>query len=213
MIDFAGTVLSAPGWFYVIIFGSILIAYLAGGIRSVTAPSAWAMLVLFYVWVLASNSWQFIERPDRALFDRPEGLETAWRLYTVYIYETLILAYLAATAVTFGVLSWIVWGAYTGRVRLTLLTAMYAFTNFVAQAGDVMQRYVCKANDPSMGFEYLEYAHGIQLEGCGRLFVRMFHFLGDYAEPFAGNIGPLFFPILTVIPMMIVLWWTRKRLR
>lgn len=216
VIDFLWVVVSAPAWFYIVLAGAVGISLQAGGLRSITAPSAWAMLGLFYVWLVASNSWHFVPKPDPTQFDRPEGLETAWRLWTVYLYETLILAYLAAAAITFGVMSWLVWGAYTGAVRMTLLTALYAFTNFMAGTGDVMQRYVCKANDPVMGFEYLYLAHGGAREGCGRLFVRMAEglgFTGATAESIAGNAGPLFFPVLTISLMVVVLWVSRKKLR
>lgn len=207
MISFAHAVLTGPLWFYVVLAGCIVTVWLAYDIRAVFCRSAWVVFALFFVWVAASNSWRFIPYPDLPVNEDLAARTEAWRLWTIYLYETLILAYLAAAAVTLGIMAWLVWGAYTGAVRFTMLTGTNAFVVFVAQAGEVMQRYVCKTNDPALGVEFRSWAAGERAEACGRLFADVL------AIPAGETLGPLFFPILTALPLPFILWRTRRRIQ
>ena len=199
--DFLWLVLTAPKWFLAVMAMCAVTVWMAYGLRALTAPSAWAMLGLFFVWVAASNSWHFIPKPGieiDGIWLRSSDPE-AWRLWSVYLRETLIVAYLAAAAVSLGVMAWLIWGAYTQTVRFTMLTALYGFMVFIAQAGEVMQRHVCSTNSPDLGNEYKFWAQGQSHEACARLFEKLF------GEGFGTFIGPLFFPIITVIPPLILL--------
>lgn len=213
VMDFLWLVAKAPAWFHVVFVVCLLTAWWAYGIRALTAPSAWAMLILFFVWVAASNSWQLTPRPDRDDYEFSYQYVEAWRLWAVYLRETLILAYLAAATVSLGVMAWLIWGAYTQTVRFTMLTALYGFMVFVAQAGEVMQRYVCSTNSPDLGFEYQFWAAGMNEEACARLFVKLLAFMGGSAEPVAAVVGPLFFPFLTVVPPLAIVFHTWRKHR
>lgn len=201
LIDFLWLVLQAPGWLYVVLLGCAVAVYFAVGIRALTAPSAWVAFVLFFVWLTASNSWHLLPHPDpKTTPDMVEG----WRLWSVHLRETLIVAYLIAGATTTGVAALFVWGAYTQTMRFTMLTALYSFTTFVTQAGEAGQRYVCSTNSPDLGKEYLFWAAGQSEEACGRLSMALG--LPDWA-------GPLFVPTLTGLPPLIILgmtWWKSR---
>lgn len=209
MIEFLWVVLKAPGWFYAVLIFCAVTAWLAYDLRSLTVPSAWVALGLFYVWVAASNSWHFVAQPDAAQFDRPEALAEAWRMWAVNVYETLIFAYLVAGAITAGLFAWVVWGAYARTVRFSMLAVFYGFVVFLGQFGEGLQRYVCKTNDDWLGQEHMYRVYGGEREACGRLFVKIFEsFNLENAEPLGGFVGPLFFPTLTVMPLLIILFWT-----
>lgn len=206
MIDFLWLVVQAPGWLYVVLLGCVVAVYFAVGIRALTAPSAWVAFVLFFVWVAASNSWHLIPQPTLETAAGPIRSESPeeWRLWAVHLRETLIISYLTAAAISLGVMSWFVWGAYTQTMRFTMLTALYSFTTFVAQAGEAGQRYVCSTNSPDLGKEYLFWAAGQSEEACGRLSIMLG--LPDWA-------GPLFVPALTGLPPLIILgmtWWKSR---
>lgn len=205
-MNFLWLVITAPAWFYIVLIFCAVTARLAYGIRALTAPSAWVMLALFFVWVAASNSWHFLAQPDATQFDKPDALAEAWRMWAVHLYELLIFAYLMAGAVTTAVAAWIAWGAYTGRVRITMLTVFYGFMIFVGQVGEAMQRYVCKTNDLWVGREHLYRLYGGEgREACERI-------VADVLQiPWGETIGPLFFPVLTVLPLPVILWWTRRK--
>lgn len=213
MTDFLWLVLSAPVWFNIVLVACAVTACLAFGLRELTAPSAWAMLAVFFVWVAASNSWHLLPKPRdvEGYAEMTEAVRAEmWRMWSVQLRETLIIADKAAAAVTLGVLSWLVWGAYTRSVRFTLLTALYAFVAFVAKVGNVMERYVCSANSPDLGNEHLYWAAGRRAEACGRLFADVF------ALPAGETIGPLVFPAITALPLPVVLawvWWKKTRLQ
>ena len=203
-MTFLTAVLTGPLWFYIVLAGCALTVWFAYDLRAVFCKSAWAMLGLFFVWVAASNSWHFIPYPDTDGLDLA-GRQEAWRLWTVYLYETLILAYLAAAAVSLGVAAWLIWGAYTQSVRFSMLTVVNGFAVFVAQAGEVMQRYVCKTHDPALGVEFRSWAAGERTEGCGRLFADVLQI------PAGETIGPLVFPAITALPLTLILWNTWRR--
>lgn len=210
---FLEAVLTGPLWFNAVLLAGLIVVYLAYGLRSVTAPSAWGALLLFFVWVAASNSWRLIPQPDPAKIATVPQLEEAWRLWAVWIREGLIIAYLAAGAVTLGFMSWLVWGAHRRSIRITALTAFYVFVTFAAQTGEVMQRYICSTNSPDLGMEHLYWAAGQRTEACARLFVKLLAWTGELAVPLGSFLGPTFFPLLTASPLLIILWRARQRLR
>lgn len=214
MIDFLWLVLKAPAWTHVVLIACAIVVWWAYDLRALTALSAWVALALFFVWVAASNSWRLLPHPVPSDHLDMASYTEAWRFWAVELRETLILAYLAAAAISLGVASWFVWGAYTQTLRFTMLTALYMLTTFLAQTGEVMQRYVCSTTSPNLGNEHIFWANGRSEGACARLFVEIFQSMGvSWAEPVGAFIGPLFFPFLTVIWLFVILWKTRHKFR
>lgn len=182
LIDFLGAI---PGsWFTYILIGCFLTAFYAYGIRSLVDLSAWMALVLFFVMVAASNSWQMIPMPDT-----PD--EEAWRLWVVYAKEAKHTTFLLVVALWCLYAFWL-----SRRPKASTLTMLIVFVCFMGQAGEFIEYIVCKLNDPALGLEHVYYAGGGRKPLCGRAF---------------GGFGPLIFPALTVLPLPVILWNTYRK--
>lgn len=211
MTDFVLGVLLGPSWIYLIIAGCAAIVWWAYDLREATHPSAWVLLGLFFIWAAASNSWQLTPRPDLTDLDLDQ-IKEAHRLWYKHAEVTVGIGFLWAGAITFGVLFWGACLAYFQQLRVTMLALLYGLMGFAGQIGESIERPWCKLRDPFLGIEHIYKAEGGRAPSCSRAFADLFEQFG-WSPELGDMIGPSLFPLVTVVPVMFIIWNIVKRKR
>ena len=174
------------GWFSVVLALCFVTAWYAQGVRGLFSWQAWTALALFFIGVLASNSWQLIPRPVGDLAHDSE----AQRIWFVTANEAVHQAKMMMRNLAIGFAAVL---AFRFPNRAPMLTYLIMFVWFGAEFGESLERFVCKRNDPAFGMEHVWIALGERRPACGRAF-------GDW--------GNIVFPLITFTPLPFILGWT-----
>lgn len=191
MTAFVANLPFQAGWFSIVLALCFATAFYAYGLRALFSWQAWVALALFYVGVAASNAWQFVPRPAGELATDPE----AQRIWFIQANEAVHQAKMMVRNLAIG---FCVLLAFRSPNVAPTLTVTILIVWFGAEMGESLERFVCKANDPAFGMEHEWLAQGERRPSCGRAF---------------GGYGPVIFPLLTVLPLPVILWrsWTKTR--
>jgi hypothetical protein len=162
-------------------------------LRAFASPASWAAAALFFLLFIASNSWRFVPMPaETGVFETDSE---ALRLWVAQANAVRQLGLLIVLALSLGLCTYMAMGF---RDPAPTMTRLWLWTDFVAQAGEVVEYTRCKVTSEWLGLEHVAIMDGLDRGGCSR----ELGWWGMYA-----------YTLPALIPLLIVLYRTYKKSR